>query len=210
MDRLQVALIILAAGESKRMGTPKQLLSYQGSSLIRHATQEAVASDCEPIVVVLGAYISRISPQLNNLPVRITQNLQWHKGMSASISMGVKSLRIEPNLDAVIIALADQPLITAKTYNQLIKRYRETSVKAIASIYNKTVGVPAIFDRSLFDELCRLEGKKGGKQLLQRYTNPLYNLTVPEAAIDLDTLADYQKLNSIIHNTDLSQIIGRQ
>jgi molybdenum cofactor cytidylyltransferase len=196
--KCQIGLILLAAGESKRMGTPKQLLSYNGRSLIRHAAKEAVASNCESIMVVLGAYSDRISPELDNLRVHISHNAQWQKGMSSSIATGVKTiLKIDFNLDAVIVALADQPLITAKTYNQLIDRYRETRAKAIASIYAQTIGVPALFDRDLFTKLSRIEGKDGAKQLLQRYTNPQDNLTVPEAAIDLDTPADYQQLTTV-------------
>lgn len=195
MNHFQVGLILLAAGESRRMGTPKQLLSYQGDSLIRHATKEAIASECKEVMVVLGAYGDRISPKLNNLPVHICNNTQWQKGMSSSISTGVKSLlEIIPNLDAVIIALGDQPLITAKIYDRLIKNYRKNKIKAIASTYTETIGVPALFDYNLFSELCNLEGYGGAKQLLQRYTKPEHNLTIPEAAIDLDTPADYQKL----------------
>ena len=201
MNYPQVGLILLAAGESKRMGTPKQLLSYKATSLIRHAATEAIASDCQPIIVVLGAYSNRISLELKNLPVHIIQNLHWKKGMSASICTGVKlSLKIKPNLDAVIIALVDQPLITSKTYDQLIKHYQSTKSKAIASAYAQTIGVPALFDRSLFDKLSENEGKGGAKQLLQRYTSPQHNLTVPEAAIDLDTPADYQQFK-LMNNT---------
>lgn len=195
MNYPQVGLILLAAGESKRMGKPKQLLSYRGNSLIRHAATEAIASDCEPVIVVLGAYGDRLTPELDKLSVHICRNLQWQQGMSSSISTGVKALlELKSDLDAAIVALVDQPLITSKTYNRLIKRYRETKLRAIASIYTETIGVPALFDCSLFNELSGLEGKGGAKQLLRSYTNPQHNLTVPEAAIDLDTPNDYQQL----------------
>ena len=192
---MQVALILLAAGESKRMGTPKQLLPYKGQCLIRHAAGEAVASNCCLVVVVLGAYCDRIQPELDDLPVEICQNPHWQRGMSASISVGIQTIAaISPDLNAVIIALADQPLVTAQVYNQLIKRYRETEQKAIASTYANTLGVPALFDRALFPELLNLDGG-GAKQLLKK-SDRQWNLDVPEAAIDLDTPTDYQNIIS--------------
>lgn len=191
----QVGLILLAAGESKRMGTPKQLLSYKGRSLIRHAATEAIGSNCDRVVVVLGANSDRIFSELDNLPVHVCQNERWQKGMSTSIAMGIKVLlEINSNLNAVIVALTDQPLITAKVYNQLIERYRYRRSKAIASIYSQTIGVPALFPSNLFAELCNIQGKGGAKRLLQYHSNPKYNLTVPEAAIDIDTPTDYQHL----------------
>ncbi len=194
MKNFQVGLILLAAGESKRMGTPKQLLSYQERSLIRHAAREAVASNCNPIVVVLGAYSDRIFPELNNLPVHICQNPDWKIGMSSSISLGIKTLTtIYSDIYAVVIALADQPFVTATVYNRLIQRYLETGQKAVASIYADTIGVPALFDRALFPKLHSIE-KRGAKQMLNNYSDRALNLNVPEAAIDIDTPADFQNL----------------
>lgn len=194
-DDPQVGLILLAAGESKRMGTPKQLLSYKGCSLIRHAATEAVSSNCNPIVVVLGAKSDRITPELDNLPVRVCQNDRWQQGMSSSIVTRIEVLlEINSSLDAAIVELADRPLVTAKVHNRLIERYRHTRVKAIASTYSQTIGVPALFDKNLFAELCNIQGKGGAKRLLQDRSNPKHNLTVPEAALDINTPTDYQNL----------------
>lgn len=191
----QVGLILLAAGESRRMGTSKQLLSYRGSSLIRHAVTMAVASECQPTIVVLGANSDRISWEINDLPVHITYNAQWQRGMSASIATGIEAmLEIETNFDAVIVALADQPLITASVYDCLIKSYYQNEVKTIASNYSNTVGVPALFDRALMPELLDLKHQGGAKQLLQKYSDRAFDLNLPEAAIDIDTPEDYQKL----------------
>lgn len=193
----QVGLILLAAGESRRMGTPKQLLSYKGRSLIRHAATQAIASDCSPTVVVLGANSDRIAPELDNLPVHIALNLQWQQGMSSSIAVGINALlEININFEAIIIALADQPLITDKVYAQLVERYQRHRLKAVASIYNNTIGVPALFDRVLLPELLKLKlNRQGGaKQLLNKYSDRAFNLDLPEAAIDIDTASDYQRL----------------
>lgn len=195
MNYPQVSLILLAAGESRRMGTPKQLLPYKETSLIRHAATVAVTSQCNPIIVVLGANSDRIVPELNNLPVHICQNPNWKTGMSSSISLGIKTLvTIQSNIDAAIVALADQPLITATVYNKLIELYLETKQKAVASTYANTIGVPALFDRLIFPELLQTKYQGGAKQLLNKYNNRAFNLNVPEAAIDIDTPTDYQKL----------------
>ena len=190
-----VGLILLAAGESKRMGTPKQLLSYKGNSLIRHAATEAIASNCHPVIVVLGANSDRILTELNQLKVYTCHNLRWQKGMSVSISMGIKKLTaIESNVSAVIIALGDQPLVTTQDYNRLIENYDKHQTRAIASTYVNTLGVPALFDRTLFPDLLSMNDKGGAKQILKTYSNPQFNLDLPQAAIDIDTPADYQKL----------------
>ena len=163
----QVGLILLAAGESRRMGTPKQLLSYQGQSLIRRAVTEAVESNCGPIIVVLGANRDRISSEINDLPVHIVQNAQWQQGMSASISTGIKALLNISSIDAVVIALADQPFVTAQAYDRLVERYCQNQLKVTASNYSDTVGVPALFDRSLLPELLKMNHQGGAKELLK-------------------------------------------
>ena len=195
MKNLKVALVLLAAGESRRMGTPKQLLTYKGSSLVRHAATEAVKSNCEPIVVVLGANSDRISLEINDLPVHIIYNPQWQQGMSTSIATGIAAL-LEMNIDlnAVIVALGDQPFVTERVYNCLTQSYYQNEVKAVACNYSDTLGVPAIFDCTLSPELLDMNHQGGAKQILHRYSDRAFNLDLPEAAIDIDTPADYQKL----------------
>ena len=193
--KYKVPLILLAAGESRRMGTPKQLLTYNGSSLIRQAATEAIESSCKPIVVVLGANGDRISREINDLAVQITYNTCWQKGMSASIATGIDTLLLmNIDLDAVVIALGDQPFVTSRVYNLLIERYYQNEVKAVASSYSQTIGVPALFDRVLIPELLDMKQQGGAKQLLKQYSDRRFNLDLPEAAIDIDTPADYQKL----------------
>ena len=195
MKSLKVALVLLAAGESRRMGTPKQLLIYKGSSLVRHAVTEAIKSNCEPIIVVLGANSDRISPEINDLTVHTTYNPQWQQGMSASIFTGITALlEMNIDLDAVVIALSDQPLITEEVYNSLIESYQQNPIKAIACNYSDTLGVPALFDRTLLPELLDMNHRGGAKQILHRYSDRVFNLDLPEAAIDIDTPADYQEL----------------
>ncbi|BAY80554.1 4-diphosphocytidyl-2C-methyl-D-erythritol synthase [Calothrix parasitica NIES-267] len=190
-----IGLIILAAGKASRMGKPKQLLIYQGSSLISLAVKVGLNSICESVVVVLGAYAEIIKPEINNLPIQIIENPDWETGMSSSIRAGINSInQSNLNLDAVIIALADQPLISEAVFNQLISKYQDTKNKIIASAYDDVVGVPALFDKSIFSELMDIEGDRGAKALMRKYQDEVLTIPVAEAAIDIDTQDDYQKL----------------
>ena len=191
----KIGLIILAAGSATRMGRPKQLLSYQGRSLILHAVEVALASLCQPIVVVLGAYVEQIKPELMLKAVQVVENSQWQEGMSSSIRAGISMLlKTNSKLDAVIISLADQPLVSPQIFNQLIQSYQETQKVIIASKYNETTGVPALFSNALFPELMQLEGDKGAKALIQKYIDTGLILLIPEAGIDIDTPDDYKQL----------------
>ncbi|MEG4395443.1 nucleotidyltransferase family protein [Microcoleus sp. BROC3] len=191
----KIGLIILAAGAATRMGRPKQLLSYQGRSLILHAVEVALASLCQPIIVVLGAYVEQIKPELMPKAVQVVENSQWQEGMSSSIRAGISMLlKTNSKLDAVIISLADQPLVSPQIFNLLIQSYQETQKVIIASKYNETTGVPALFSNALFPELMELEGDKGAKELIQKYIDTGVILLIPEAAIDIDTPDDYKQL----------------
>ncbi|MCJ8280447.1 MAG: nucleotidyltransferase family protein, partial [Rivularia sp. ALOHA_DT_140] len=181
-----ISLIILAAGKANRMGQPKQLLTYQGNSLISHAVKIALKSTCKPILVVLGAYAEQIKPEIDKLPVQIIENPDWETGMSSSIRAGIAAInQSNSNLDAVIIALADQPLISEAVFNQLIKEYRDTKHKIIAAGYDDIVGVPALFDKNLFSELMDIEGDRGAKALMRKYRDEVLTIPIPEAAIDI-------------------------
>ena len=191
----QIAIIILAAGASVRMGTPKQLLSYQGRSLLGHITQEAIASVCEPVVVVLGAYAQQIRPELNQLPVQVVENLRWNQGMSASIKSGIQKLNTATNnIEAVVLALCDQPFVSAQIINQLVEAYYNTGKPIIASEYSGTLGVPALFSHRFFFELTDLKETEGAKQVIKKYSHEVYCIDFPEGAIDIDTPNEYEKL----------------
>ena len=191
----KIGLIILAAGAATRMGRPKQLLSYEGRSLILHAVEVALASMSQPIIVVLGAYVEQIKPELMPKAVQVVENSQWQEGMSSSIRAGISMLlKTNSKLDAVIISLADQPLVSPQIFNQLIQSYQETQKVIIASKYNETTGVPALFSNALFPELMQLEGDQGAKALIQKYIDTGLILLIPEAAIDIDTPDDYKQL----------------
>lgn len=191
-----VGLTILAAGSSTRMGHPKQLMPYLGRSLVRHAVETAISSICWPITLVIGAYAEQIRREIEHLPVNVIYNADWHQGMSTSIHASVATMvDICPELDAVIISLADMPLINAEHFNQLVRIYVQNAAPLIvASSYELVVGVPVLFDCSLFTELKQLKGDNGAKVILHRYHDEIIYLPVSQPALDVDTPSDYEQL----------------
>ncbi|MBC7919829.1 MAG: nucleotidyltransferase family protein [Ferruginibacter sp.] len=190
-----VGLILLAAGASVRMGTAKQLLRINGESLVRRAAQTALRSACQPVVVVLGANQAAVRPELADLPVRVVENPDWDRGMGSSISVGIRHLlACSPTARAAILMLADQPLVSADLLNQLIARHRTSELPLIACEYSHQVGVPALFEKTLFAELMELPGAEGAKPIIRKYAGHLGSLPFPDGALDVDTPADYQRL----------------
>ncbi|MBL8183011.1 MAG: nucleotidyltransferase family protein [Blastocatellia bacterium] len=187
--------ILLAAGGSSRLGRPKQLLEFNGKTLIRRAAETLVDSKCDLIVVVLGAEIERSSAELDGLDVAICINENWHSGMSSSIIAGLNSLlETEPTLDAVVITLCDQPHVTSDDINDLIVTYINTESPIVASQYGPTIGVPALFSSEMFTELFQLGGDKGARQLIRENIELAKTVLVEKAAIDIDTLEDLGNL----------------
>jgi molybdenum cofactor cytidylyltransferase len=190
-----VGLIILAAGASTRMGTPKQLLKYGRQSLICHVVEIAIASVCHPVIVVLGAYAESIQPEIETLPIHTVENPDWNQGMSSSIHVGIEALNsLNPNAEAVVLMLCDQPFVCSQLINQLVEVHQTTLKPIVASEYAANLGVPALFHRTLFPQLMTLTGASGAKQLINKYAHDVVAIPFPEGLIDLDTPQDYQQL----------------
>ena len=195
MNSSTIGLMILAAGASTRMGTPKQLLAYRGCSFIRHMAEVAIASVCQPIVVVLGANAEQIKPEISQLPVQIVENPQWDEGMSASIRIGLEALLgVNQNLEAVAIVLCDQPFVSFPILDRIVEAYHLTSKPIIASEYAGTLGVPVLFSCTLFSELMALKSNEGAKKLVKKHIHEVFSVPFPEGSIDIDTPTDYEQL----------------
>ena len=184
-------IVILAAGASSRMGTPKQLLEIDGKPLLARAVEAALASPGWPVVVVLGANAEKIRPSLARYPVLVTENPAWAEGMAASIRAGVTTLQqFSRALDAALIALCDQPAFSADTIAQLVVTQRETRRSIVAARYAGRHGAPAFFLREHFPTLASLTGEEGARALLNDDLHRVASVDLPELAIDLDTPAD--------------------
>lgn len=192
VKRENIAIVILAAGGSKRMGSPKQFLTYKGHSLLRHVVEVAIKSDVTLTYVVAGAEVSRMQTELGNLPIRIVENPHWHEGLSSSIRAGISAL--PDTFSAAVLMLCDQPKVTTKLLNTIIMSYQLTGKLIVACEYEEILGVPALFDHSLFPELLKLKGDQGAKGIITRYADAAVQIPFPEGAIDIDTPFDYEAL----------------
>lgn len=193
-----IGIIVLAAGASSRMKQPKQLLKFAGKSLLRRAVEIAVNSVYEPVAVVLGANFELLQNEIKDLPVQVFYNENFQNGIGASIKTGLSGLlKIKPNLSAAVIMLSDQPFITARKINEFAERSKKSRAKIIAAEYDKDVGVPALFAKELFAELLKLDGDRGAKFIIKNYSDSLEKIALPEAAFDVDTPDDYEKLKEL-------------
>lgn len=185
--------LLLAAGGSTRFGSPKQLAIYQGKTLIRRAAETLTNCGTDPNVVVLGAEIEGSTREIEGLQIDFCVNEDWKSGMSSSVRSGLRYLlNIEPDLDAVLITLCDQPNVTTDSLDLLLTESQSKSTTIVAAKYGETIGVPAIFSRELFDQLIHLEGDKGARNLI-RSRNDLVTVEIDAAAVDIDTPGDATK-----------------
>lgn len=187
----ETALILLAAGGSNRMGCAKQLLPYRGKPLLRHAAEEALASGCSPVIVVLGAKAEKVSVVLAGLPVEIVVNERWEEGMGTSIQRGLQALE-NRDVGGAILALADQPLVSAGILARLRALHSESGQPIVAASYSGTFGVPVFFARDSFPLLLALAPVQGCKGVIQQHLASCVLMDCPEAAMDIDTPDDYQ------------------
>jgi molybdenum cofactor cytidylyltransferase len=192
-----VGFILLAAGASTRLGAPKQLLLYGGRTLIRRAAESALQSLCTPIVVVLGSDAKRIAIELAGMPVTVVENEDWNLGMGGSLRAGLaEAERLTPDLDAVVIAVCDQPLLTSATLDLLVTTFRSTGSPVVASHYAGVDGVPALFARSLFPDLHALDPAEGARGIIRRHGRDVVSVEFPGGELDIDTVVDVERLNA--------------
>ena len=190
-----IGIIVLAAGASTRMNQPKQLLQFEGKTLLRRAVETVIESNYKPVVVVLGANFERTKAEIEDLGVEIILNNDWQSGLSSSIKIGIeKLLEIAPGIAAVVIMLADQPFVTSNHLNLFAEKFYQSNSTVIAAEYNQTTGVPALFSREVFDDFNKLSGDKGAKMIIEKHYESLTTIMLPEAAFDIDTPHDFINL----------------
>jgi molybdenum cofactor cytidylyltransferase len=187
-------LILLAAGNSSRMGQPKQTLIYQGKTLLQHAIQAAVQSACEPVFVVLGAYADVVSAGISDESIIIIHNPEWQEGMASSIRAGIAELEKNKEIDSVIIMLCDQPFVDTGLLNSLVELQQTSSKGIVACSYHDTLGVPVLFSRAYFAVLRALEGHEGAKKILAAHPADIATIAFPRGETDIDTPDDYKRL----------------
>jgi molybdenum cofactor cytidylyltransferase len=188
-------IVILAAGSSSRFGNTKQLLHFNGKTLLQHAIGEATEAGAEPIVVVTGANADEISKEIKNEKVETAFNKDWEQGIASGIVIGVKkAITLNNELEKVIIAVCDQPFVSSSLFLQLSQKQTKSGKHIVASAYADTVGTPALFTKKYFDALMGLTGDQGAKILLKKYSEDLAAVDFPDGYIDIDTQEDYENL----------------
>lgn len=195
---MKVAALILAAGTSSRMGRPKQLLPYEGKSLVRRAAEAALGSRAHQTIVVTGAAREQVEHELSRLAVMLVHNPSFADGMSTSLRAGLRAVR--PEVDAIIVMLADQPFVDAGVVDALIARYEQSGALIVRPRYGSVPGNPVLWDSSHFAALMDQDGDQGGRSLLQRYKDQIAWLDLPDAALqtDVDTPEAYASLTGAL------------
>ncbi|WP_161888069.1 nucleotidyltransferase family protein [Pontibacter russatus] len=190
-----IGIVILAAGASARMGEPKQELLYKGETLLQHAVNAALATNCQPVIVVLGANTNLYMPEEASKSVATVHNPDWQEGMSSSIRCGLSALlTAAPHTEGVILMVCDQPFVKASLLNSLIHTKESSGKGIVACQYKDTLGTPVLFSKDYFDELLYLRGKEGAKKLLFRHNEDVADMPFALGAIDIDTPEDYALL----------------
>lgn len=190
----KTAILILAAGESKRMGEPKQLLPYNNSTLLLHSIEQANSIKYSDVFIVIGAHFADIFKSIRGQKVTILKNNNWEDGMGSSLSKGIELIKKKNNYDRVLVTLADTPLVTKEHYEELISLSDTTGKRIILTNYEEVAGVPAIFDKSLFNELSLLSDNEGAKPVVKKYKKEVLKMTSKTPFFDVDTKEAYQKL----------------
>jgi molybdenum cofactor cytidylyltransferase len=196
---MRVAAVVLAAGGSTRFGKPKQFALFQGETFIRRIVAAAIEAGCAPVVVVTGEDSAQVTSELTGFRVTIAMNPDCQCGLGSSIVVGIRhAMNLAADLDAVVLLTCDQPFVTVAVVAQLIQLRLTSGKPIIASTYAETIGIPALFDRSCFPDLLRLKGDSGAKGIILARPQDVASFDFPSGEIDIDTTADYEKLDQAL------------
>jgi molybdenum cofactor cytidylyltransferase len=199
----RTAAIILAAGESKRLGRPKQTVLFAGQTLLERTVTTVLDSPVDSVVVVVGANASGSMKVLRPFSVRVVENENWREGIGASIRVGLEALDNSPEstFDSALFLACDQPFLSAQLISDLLSEYQSGESLIVASSYADCLGIPALFSRVLFTEALQLQGDRGARALIRSYQekSPETVSSVPFSGgeIDIDTTSDLSRLSAM-------------
>lgn len=188
------AILILAAGESRRMGQAKQLLPFGKTTLLGHSLRICQGSRIGPVWIVLGARAEKIRQSLPEGDYQVVVNEAWKEGMGASISVGVKAIELDRQVSEVMIVLADQMKLTSKSLQDFHALYVDSDKSIAVSMSKVGPGPPSIFDRQWFGELSSLSGDQGAKVVIRSNYSEVLQIIHDAAEKDIDTPEDYKRL----------------
>jgi len=187
---VSVSAIILAAGASRRMGQPKQLMEVEGEAFVRRAARVALEAICDPVIVVLGYRAEEVGASLTGLPVATVINTAWDEGMASSIRAGINA--VPQGATAALLLACDQPAVDTAFLAAMMHAHHGEQDRIIAAAYEGAVGIPALFPRRCFESLEGLTGDRGARALLE--AAEVLSLPLPGGGMDVDTTVDYEEM----------------
>lgn len=193
-DENKIAILILAAGSSSRLGTSKQLLQVNSEPLLIKVVNSSLATPVNKVFVVLGSNKEEHQKIIDSLPVEIIVNQEWKNGMGNSIKAGIRSIISYGNFSGVVILVCDQPYLNTQHINKLIESHDKTKKGIVASWYANSPGVPAYFDNSFFEKILQIHDEQGAKMIFTQYVDQVTYVDFPEGVIDIDTMEDYRNV----------------
>ena len=188
-------IVILAAGSSRRMGKPKQLLAFEGTTLLNRVMSLACQSSDNPIIVVLGANADVIKENLTVSRAEVIVNEGWEEGMASSLRKGLVEMNERyPEVDGVMILVGDQPYLNKQYIQQLLEAQNKSGLPIAACSYEGIIGTPVLFHKSVFPELMALQGDVGAKKIIQNRKQDVVTVLFDKGIVDIDTPEDYENL----------------
>ncbi len=192
MPEHSVFALVLAAGESSRFGSTKQLVEYNGATLVGRTIRLAEDVCGDRTVLVVGSDWKRVLAACGPLRGFFVRNDNYKSGMASSIVCGVNS--VAHSADAVLLLMADQPLLTVEHLSSLISEWLGAPNEIVISEYSGVKGPPVVFPAHCFNSLIKLEGDQGARSVLSDTKYSVRGLAFEAAAVDIDTPGDLTKL----------------
>ena len=193
MNSSNPTAILLAAGSSSRLGSPKQLLPWRGTTLLGYTLQQINQSYIENIILVLGANAEKIENTLDLARLRIVYNPAWETGKASSIQCGLSPIQEE--CSQVMFFLCDQPFLTSELINTVVHTAQTTNAEIIAPTVGEVIINPVLFKKKTFPAFHALKGDQGGKCLFDQFPMQLVDWLDDRILLDVDTCDDLKNLD---------------
>jgi molybdenum cofactor cytidylyltransferase len=194
-------IVLLAAGESRRFGGIKQLVEIDGQPMLRRVAR-TVLDQGVPVIAVTGAHAERVEAVLDDLPLQIIRHAGWQDGMGSSLAAGIRCVEAWfPQASAVLLCLADQPLLGAPLFETMLQRHREAPDRLLVTEQHGISGPPVLFPRDCFAALTVLSGSRGAYALIEREAARVERFTSTDGG-DVNTPQDLQRIRDWLATDD--------